>query len=229
VHAAALGALVPVEPEPAQIAQDGRLRFARRALGIGVFDAQDERAGGAARQQPVEQRGSGVPDVQMAGGAGGDELSLNLDYTARINTTAWAAMASPRPMASTPSLVPLDADLRGVDADRRRDGRAHRVDMVLDLRLLGTTVTSRLPDLEPLPGDERDSAPSRSRLEASFHRGSVSGKCLPMSPRQAAPRIASVAAWQTTSASEWPSAPVGEGIVTPPRTSGRPPTSRCRS
>ena len=43
-----------------------------------------------------------------------------------------------------------------------------------------------------------------------------------MSPRHAAPRMASVTAWQTTSASEWPSAPRSDGIVTPPSTSGRP-------
>ena len=54
-----------------------------------------------------------------------------------------------------------------------------------------------------------------------------------MSPAPAAPRIASVTAWQTTSASECPSAPRSAGIVTPPRTSGRPRRagagrSRCR-
>ena len=58
-------------------------------------------------------------------------------------------------------------------------------------------------------------------LDAPFHCGSVSGKCRPMSPSDAAPRIASVAAWQAASASEWPSAPRSDGIVTPPRTSGR--------
>src|SRR5579863_10501154 len=45
---------------------------------------------------------------------------------------------------------------------------------------------------------------------------------MPMSPRAAAPKRASVMAWASTSASEWPSNPNSEGIVTPPRMSGRP-------
>ncbi len=66
-------------------------------------------------------------------------------------------------------------------------------------------------------------------LDAPFHRGSVSGKCRPMSPRATAPRIASVMACASTSASEWPASPFSDGTVTPPRMSGRPSTSRCRS
>src|SRR5947209_3781346 len=50
-----------------------------------------------------------------------------------------------------------------------------------------------------------------------------------MSPRPAAPSRASVTAWRTASASEWPASPFGWSIRTPPRTSGRPPTSRCVS
>ena len=46
------------------------------------------------------------------------------------------------------------------------------------------------------------------------------GRCRPAA---AAPRIASVTAWQTASASEWPSSPLSNGMVTPPRMSGRPP------
>ena len=42
---------------------------------------------------------------------------------------------------------------------------------------------------------------------APFHFGSVSGKCWPISPCAAAPRIASVTAWHSTSASECPSEP----------------------
>ena len=57
-----------IEAEPAQIAQDRGFRLARRSLGIGVFDAQDEGAGGAAGEQPVEQRGPRVANVQLACG-----------------------------------------------------------------------------------------------------------------------------------------------------------------
>ena len=48
------------------------------------------------------------------------------------------------------------------------------------------------------------------------------GKCMPISPSAAAPRIASVMACARTSASEWPSRPNSHGTVTPPRISGRP-------
>ena len=44
----------------------------RRALAVGVLDAQDERAAVVARQQPVEQRRARVADVQVAGRARGE-------------------------------------------------------------------------------------------------------------------------------------------------------------
>src|ERR1017187_3749302 len=69
----------------------------------------------------------------------------------------------------------------------------------------------------------------KTRLSQSFQRGSVWGKCMPMSPMAAAPRMASVMACARTSASEWPSSPNSLGMVTPPRISGRPATSRCTS
>src|SRR5947209_12234342 len=47
-----------------------------------------------------------------------------------------------------------------------------------------------------------------------------------MSPRPAAPSRASVTACSTTSASEWPSSPLGWSRRTPPRMRGRPSTSR---
>src|SRR5205085_217276 len=43
-----------------------------------------------------------------------------------------------------------------------------------------------------------------------------------MSPRPAAPSNASMSAWVTTSPSECPARPRGEGIATPPSTSGTP-------
>ena len=66
VGAAGLDPFVPLQAHPAQIVENRLLGLARRALEIGVFDAEDERAVLAARQQPVEQRRSGVTDVQMA-------------------------------------------------------------------------------------------------------------------------------------------------------------------
>src|SRR4051812_5749259 len=71
-RAAGIGSLVPVEAEPPQVAQDGLLGLARRALDIRVLDAQDERPAGSAREQPVEQRGSRVADVELTGRAWGE-------------------------------------------------------------------------------------------------------------------------------------------------------------
>ena len=52
------GALVPVEAEPAEAVEDGRDRLGRRALAVGVLDAQDERAAVVAREEVVEERGA---------------------------------------------------------------------------------------------------------------------------------------------------------------------------
>ena len=58
---------VPVEPEPPQAVEDAFDHLARRAFGVGIFDAQDEHTAVAAREKPVEERGSGAADVQIAG------------------------------------------------------------------------------------------------------------------------------------------------------------------
>ena len=71
---------------------------------------------------------------------------------------------------------------------------------------------------------------SRSfRLSMLRVRLSVSGKSLPMSPRPAAPKRASISAWVAASASEWPSSPSSQGISTPPSTSRLPGASLCTS
>ena len=112
--AADIRALVPVEPEPPQVLEDARLRLLRRSLGVGVLDAQDERAVLAVREQPVEERRAGVADVQLAGRTRGESNSHSCsDYQVAClgqpicatSATACAAMASPRPTASTPSFV----------------------------------------------------------------------------------------------------------------------------
>src|SRR6185312_8346894 len=61
--------LVPVELEPLHRVEDGLLRFLRRALEVGVLDAQDELAAVAARVGPVEERRAGAPEVEIPGGA----------------------------------------------------------------------------------------------------------------------------------------------------------------
>ena len=65
-------AFVPMQPHPAQILEDGLFGFGRRTLPIGVFDAEDEGAVLPARQQPVEERGARVADVQVTGWGRGE-------------------------------------------------------------------------------------------------------------------------------------------------------------
>jgi hypothetical protein len=62
--------LIPLETEPPEILEDAGFRLPRRALDIGVFDAEDEDALLTVRQQPVEERRTGVPDVELTGGTG---------------------------------------------------------------------------------------------------------------------------------------------------------------
>src|SRR2546421_9225822 len=93
------------------------------------------------------------------------------------------------------------------------------------------TVTSALTKLKPASTTRRYARWSSSSESASFQRGFVGGNMVPMSPRPAAPRMASVRACATASASECPARPRGWGISTPPRMSLRPPPSanRCES
>src|SRR5919199_1246120 len=59
--------LVPLELQPAQGVEDLLDVLGRRAFTVGIFDAQEERAAGPARQQPVVERGPRAADVQRAG------------------------------------------------------------------------------------------------------------------------------------------------------------------
>jgi len=65
VLAPRLGSLVPLEAQPAQVAQDDLLVGVGTALAIGVFDAQDEAPAGLAGPQPVEERRAHSSDVQI--------------------------------------------------------------------------------------------------------------------------------------------------------------------
>ena len=58
---------VPVEPEPAQAVDDAGDHLPRRPLGVGVLDAQHERAAMPPREQPVEERRARAADVEVAG------------------------------------------------------------------------------------------------------------------------------------------------------------------
>src|SRR2546422_10090530 len=93
------------------------------------------------------------------------------------------------------------------------------------------TVMSAPTKRSPASTTRRYARLSRSSESASRQRGSVGGNICPMSPRPAAPRMASVRACATASASECPTSPRGYGISTPPRMSLRlsPSAKRCES
>src|SRR5687767_2441635 len=59
---------IPGEPEPAEPVENPRDHVRRRSLDVGVFDAQDEDAAMAPRVEPVEKRGAGAADVEVACG-----------------------------------------------------------------------------------------------------------------------------------------------------------------
>ena len=75
--AAYLGALVPVEAEPLEGAQDLVGVLLGGALRVGVVDAKDEGAAVGAGEGPVVNGHAGAADVQAAGG-GGCEAHSNL-------------------------------------------------------------------------------------------------------------------------------------------------------
>src|SRR3989442_10132189 len=87
---------------------------------------------------------------------------------------------------------------------------------------------SALTKLRPASTTRRYARLSRSRESASRQRGSVGGNICPMSPRPAAPRMASVRACATASASECPTSPREYGISTPPSISFLPSPSTNR-
>src|SRR5438034_2713774 len=90
------------------------------------------------------------------------------------------------------------------------------------------TVMSALTKVRPASTTRRYARLSKSRESASRQRGSVGGNICPMSPRPAAPRMASVRACATASASECPTSPREYGISTPPRISFLPSPSANR-
>src|SRR5262249_38552858 len=102
-----VGSLVPGEAEPAQVADDGRLRFGGRALDGGVLDGKDEGAVTAAREQPVEERRARVADVQIARGTRSEANSHACTTSAgraqrRARRSPRRGRSRPRPRWSCP-------------------------------------------------------------------------------------------------------------------------------
>src|SRR5207248_690511 len=87
VGAADLGALVPVDAEPAEAVEDRLEGLGDVALLVGVVDAEDEPAAVAAGEEPVEQGRPHAADVQVARRAGGEPGPNRVSH--EVPTRAW--------------------------------------------------------------------------------------------------------------------------------------------
>ena len=76
IHFAALGleerAFVPVDAEPFEGDEDSVDELGFIAFDVGIFDAENERAAFVLCVEPVEERGAGAADVEIAGGRWGE-------------------------------------------------------------------------------------------------------------------------------------------------------------
>src|SRR5688500_6475875 len=93
MRAADVGPLIPVETEPAQAVDDAGDHLPRRALRVGVLDAQHERAAMPPREQPVEERRARAADVQVAG-RGWSETNANGHQAIVLRASRLAPRAS---------------------------------------------------------------------------------------------------------------------------------------
>src|SRR5205085_4161100 len=81
---------VPRKPEPGKAVEDRRDCGLRRALAVGVLDAQQHLAAARARIEPVEQRRPRAADVQKTGRGGreaGDDGFTHVDGQDRRRAT----------------------------------------------------------------------------------------------------------------------------------------------
>ncbi len=95
---------VPVEAEPAHRLEDARHHLVGRTLGVGVFDAQHERAAMAPREQPVEERCSRAADVQVSGGRGSEANPRTIH---RRDSIAWRERRAGRRRGGVRSRGPI--------------------------------------------------------------------------------------------------------------------------
>src|SRR6266480_5893881 len=117
--------------------------------------------------------------------------------------TAITAIPSPRPIQPIPSFVFAFTDTCAgpvSNASARRSFIASICGASFGFSMM--TVTSACTNWNPASTTLRNALLSKSIELASFQRGSSLGNMRPMSPRPAAPRMASVTAWATASASE---------------------------
>ena len=183
------------------------LGLARGPLDVGVLDAQDERAAGAASHQVVEQRRARVADVQVAGRAGGEAdthigdqwpvavivVSLSRRHAAaarpRERRSPRRARSRPRLRWSSPSRSPpTPAMPEGARQRRRRIASRCGPSLGRSATIVASTFTTR----KPAPADERHRVLEHARCStrrASARRCPESaGRCRRATRRRAARR-----------------------------------------
>ena len=183
----------------------------------------------AAREQPVEQRRARVADVQLPGRAGakrtriGSSVAPSVLRTRRSSATACTAMASPRPIASTPSLVLPLTLTRARRYPAPRPAAPDRLHVRRELRPLEDHDASTFADTRSR-ASRRCATARAQQLEARRHPSTAdrcresAGRCRPR--RGAEQRVGHRMADDV--GVRMPERPRSNGIVTPPRTSGRP-------
>src|ERR1041385_465421 len=211
----------PEDAEPPGHEEDGE-GIERAAIGQERRE-EDEDVRGGGREEVLDDDGARdhrVDEQRRPLRHAGEQL---VDQRASTVATAKTATPSPRPTKPIPSLVfalmptssgamPSSPAIACAIASLYTPRRGRSQTMVTSGG--GGGKASRV-----MWSPARRSSPSES---ASFHLGSESGKSAPMSPAAEAPRMASVTAWATASASEWPRSPCSKAIRWPPRMNGRP-------
>ncbi len=91
--------LVPVETEPAEAIESILFELGGAAGHVGVVDADDEDPIVMAGEQPVEQGGTGVPDVEQPGRRWGDPYPDEIGVHCAARTTGFPS--TPIPSTST--------------------------------------------------------------------------------------------------------------------------------
>ena len=197
---------------------DARGRWRRRPIGLANGGLGVLRPLGLDRLLGRRRRAASARPASPAPAALAP-LSSRGAHRALTTATAKQAMPSARPMAPRPSArlpftvtgAPTAALSRSCIASGGARASALAHDGAVDVARLPARGAHPAGDL----GEQTDAVGARPT------RGSVSGKCSPMSPRPAAPSSASAQAWATTSASLWPTRPGSPSNTTPPSTSTR--------
>src|SRR3990170_3974299 len=192
---------------------------------MGMVESQCETA---SRNSDMSALADGGRRTAAAGGRG----AANGEASHTGSSVATAMTASPRPLPIQPMrsfVFPLTITAPGSTPSAPASLARIRSRWRLSAGRSQITVTSAWVGRHPASATRRTASRSISMESRPALAGSVSGKSSPMSPTPAPPRIASVTAWATASASEWPTRVTSAGIFTPARSTPSPSAKRCES